>query len=288
MQAQKPGQSNGLFIYVSNRVNNNAYSFDWYEGMVVFVQNSSLSRPDFETNSIRVEAGKETLVQIERTFRHKQAWPYSECKDLSGYSSELFDSIRNSNVTYRQKDCFDLCTQKKIVEKCHCYSLRFPRLEGTFAQPCLNLTEYACSSSINVNLDECVKFQCPLECHSIIYDFSLSSWAYPSVSNYERLGVFGQEYYASLLNKTYISYAEYASLFASFVVFYPSLEYIQITEEPKITVVDLLTQIGGSMGLFVSFSVFTLFELLEIGFLVVSAFIRQNRRKLKNKYELKA
>jgi len=47
-------------------------------------------------------------------------------------------------------------------------------------------------------------------------------------------------------------------------VIYPSLEYTEITELPKITLLDLLTSIGGSLGMFISLSVFTYLEIIEI------------------------
>jgi hypothetical protein len=51
------------------------------------------------------------------------------------------------------------------------------------------------------------------------------------------------------------------------------LEYTQITELPKMDTYDLLTQIGGALGLFVSFSVFTLFETIELFILILRALI---------------
>ena len=55
---------------------------------------------------------------------------------------------------------------------------------------------------------------------------------------------------------------------ASINVFYTSLEYTVIAETPQTT---LFTQLGGSLGMFISFSVFTLFEAIEIIILILYA-----------------
>ena len=54
----------------------------------------------------------------------------------------------------------------------------------------------------------------------------------------------------------------------SFNVYYPYLGFTSLTESPKTSITDLFSQIGGSLGLFVSFSIFTLFEIIELIILV--------------------
>ena len=60
---------------------------------------------------------------------------------------------------------------------------------------------------------------------------------------------------------------------AYITVYYPSLQYEQISESPKTQIFDLFTQIGGALGMFVSFSIFTVFELIEIVLLVLKELI---------------
>jgi hypothetical protein len=65
-------------------------------------------------------------------------------------------------------------------------------------------------------------------------------------------------------------------------VYYPSLQYEQISESPKTQIFDLFTQIGGALGMFVSFSVFTIFELIEIFLLIVKELIIGNKSQKLN------
>ena len=47
-------------------------------------------------------------------------------------------------------------------------------------------------------------------------------------------------------------------------IFYDSLEYEYITEKPKMNLVDLLANIGGTLGLCLGISVLSFIEIFEI------------------------
>ena len=99
--------------------------------------------------------------------------------------------------------------------------------------------------------------QCPLECDSVKYELENS------------IG-----YHLSL---PYTDY-DYCPYCTTINVFYRSLEYTAIEETPQTTLVTLLSQLGGSLGMFISFSVFTLFEALEILILILYALWFKNNR----------
>jgi len=124
----------------------------------------------------------------------------------------------------------------------------------TQVEPCLTLAQYDCADSevntFDIISSSCVSQQCPLECDSVHYALKNSVGSTRSQP-----------------------YLEGAQQFTSMVVYYSSLEYTQITETPQTTLVNLLSQVGGSLGMFVSFSVFTLFEVIEGFVLLVFALI---------------
>jgi hypothetical protein len=57
------------------------------------------------------------------------------------------------------------------------------------------------------------------------------------------------------------------------------LSYTILTESPKTSIADLFSQIGGGLGLFVSFSVFTLFEFIELFILVIYGLLAKTNSK---------
>ena len=81
--------------------------------MVVYIHNSSF-KPSL-SDGIFVDLGKLTSITVRRTFNQKYPYPYSECLDLTGYSSDLYDYIKNSNRTHRKTDCFELCIQQLVI-----------------------------------------------------------------------------------------------------------------------------------------------------------------------------
>ena len=121
-------------------------------------------------------------MSVERTLLSRQPAPYSECIDLNSYSSKLFDSIIDSNYSYRQLDCIDLCMQEQIILACNCYDLRYPKLNEAqmSVEPCLNLTQYDCADGEVNTFDKssCVTKYCPLECDSVKYDLENSIGSY--------------------------------------------------------------------------------------------------------------
>ena len=52
-------------------------------------------------------------------------------------------------------------------------------------------------------------------------------------------------------------------------VFYSNMEYTVISETPKTSLFDLISQIGGSLGMFLEFSVFHIVEIFEIVCLIL-------------------
>ena len=276
--AYKYGKGFGLNVVV-NLYDVNKYIGSDAKGLVVFVHNSSFKPSSKE---VFVKPGEVTHIQLERTFVEKQPSPYSECIDLNSYSSELYDYIINSGQKYRQQDCFELCLQQKFIKNCNCFFPGYQNL-STQLKPCLNQTEFLCGieQNYNFNLDECKTNFCPLECDSIKYDLTLSSLVYPSQSYYDTIINTKEirELYQSALNVT-LNMDLIKSNTAAFYVYYSSLDYTLLTESPKTSIADLFSQVGGALGMFVSFSIFTLFEFIEIFILIICNLLSKNKSNI--------
>jgi hypothetical protein len=271
------GRENGLYIVVFPVISKNKFMTTWENGLVVFVHNSSF-KPS-SADAIYVKPGEMSFISVRRVFTNNYPFPYSDCIDLSTYSSYLYNYIIKSNQVYRQFDCFKLCIQQNIIQNCGCYNLEYSSL-NTNLRPCLNLTDYVCldSQKKKFNAEECQANSCPLECNTIKYDLSYSSLINPGLKEYNLLSAQDVSSYSRILGEN-LTYDTFKSIWVNIWIYYPTLQYTQITVQPKISIIDLFTQIGGSLGLFVSFSVFTLFELIEIFVLVVHVlFIKRSNK----------
>jgi hypothetical protein len=246
--------------------------------MVVFVHNNSF-KPS--TDQIYLEPGKFSTIQIDRTFIQKYPYPYSDCIDLNSYSSDLYDYIKNTGQSYRQQDCFQLCIQKKMINKCKCFATYFDNLNTT-VEPCLTKTQLDCLDDqfIDIDFSGCKSKSCPLDCETVKYDLSVSSQAYPSKIYYERLlnneSIRNQSLKYLNQSLTYDLMREHS---LSFNIYYSDMSYTIHTESPKTSMADLFSQIGGGLGLFVSFSVFTLFEFIELLILVICGLLAKTNSK---------
>ena len=118
----------------------------------------------------------------------------------------------------------------------------------------MNITDYDCLLSFyHQEFDpvKCATDYCPLECNSIQFDLTLSSLlsSLPGVSSS-------------------ISYQEYVMQTVTILVYYPQLEFTLLEETPAMSLASLIANLGGTLGLIVSFSIFTLFEIIELIILV--------------------
>ena len=52
--------------------------------------------------------------------------------------------------------------------------------------------------------------------------------------------------------------------FTTFIAYFRSLQYTLITQQPKMLTFDLISSIGGILGLFIGVSFVSLFEITEI------------------------
>ena len=249
------GVFNGLLIKIINFTNLNLTKIGTTSGfsMAVFVHNRT-TQPRWSSESIAVKPGELSMVGVKRTFVSNFPLPYTQCNDLTSYSSFLYNFIMKTNRTYRQKDCFDLCIQQETIKKCNCST---PMYENPLSntRPCLTLNDYVCYQNIysNFNPTNCALDACPLECQSIDYDLTVSSIISSTLNDYNLLNI-----------SSSLSFEEYRTQSVSFFIYYPLLEYTLIEVSPSMTLASLIANLGGTMSLIVSVSFFTFVEIVEL------------------------
>jgi len=254
-QTKLGGRNYGLGLFIGPLHTASKYPTFHSKGLRIFVHNSSFLSST--ADEILVETGKHSSISIKKTITHKTPVPHSECLDLSQFKSNLFDYIKTNHVEYRQKDCFELCLQKAIIDECECF-YTWLSVYGKSTQPCFNSTQFHClAQKFNEVIDKIETLcspQCPLECDSITYDLSVSALTFPNRQFYDLLE----------LNASEMNLEEYGRLHLGLDIFFPVKQYTLISETPKVTFVDLATSIGGALGVFLGLSVFSFIEIFEI------------------------
>ncbi len=124
-------------------------------------------------------------------------------------------------------------------------------------------------SNVNVNvsnkslIDECL-IGCPLECESESYTFTVSSLDYPTKVFANYIGK--KSAIMSRYGNRTPSYDELKGSLVKLNINFQSLQYTLVEESQKTTWLDLVSNVGGTLGLFTGFSFLSLVELLEIIF----------------------
>ena len=103
--------------------------------------------------------------------------------------------------------------------------------------------------------------KCPIECDHIVYN---------TKSNY--VGLL-PDFYSNENKLNNISKDDLILI----NIYYPKLEYISVEQMAKTEFFDLISNIGGTFGLFLGFSFFTFVELIEIIFELLNEFIIEKK-----------
>lgn len=102
-------------------------SLAYTNGMHVLVHNKS-EKPTYALG-IKANVGHHTVIEITRTFSTRMQQPYSECvEDIESYAEKSLyvKTILETNYTYKQSDCYEVCLQKYVVNDCGCYAVDIP------------------------------------------------------------------------------------------------------------------------------------------------------------------
>ncbi len=200
-------------------------------------------------------------MALSRLFTTQLEKPYSNCNlkeaKFDSFDSDLYKTLFKLNKSYSQKDCYDLCYQQQVILACNCSDLNFLPLPNT--RSCLSVEDVICLYTVyenfgTKNINDLCDYQCPLECVSESFVYKTAQSIYPSYL------------YASLLNRHPVIIKNYNNQTVSqdtlrksllkLNVYYEDLSYISITEMPTLNGISLISNIGGTLGLFLGINTF--------------------------------
>ncbi len=111
------------------------------------------------------------------------------------------------------------------------------------------------------------KEYCPLECDSIEYSLTTYTLDYPTVGNISERDI------TKHFSSKFETYEEVQRSFYSLIIYYKDLKYTFIKEEPNMVLADLVSNIGGLLGVFVGYSLISFMEIIEL--LIASFYIKR-------------
>lgn len=267
MNISRTGSSNGLrlelFIGNPDLVQYTIGQLGFY----ITVNNASF-KISFD-EGFEIATGTMTSVAVKREFLNRLPDPFNNCLEhldkIDSFDSELYRSIIKSNRTYRQTDCFDLCFQLRAIKICNCYIISLDSLNAT--TPCTYQAQLDCTlmeykKFILSDINDICSSKRPLECNTESLPVTITFSDYPSRAFAENILLKNPILAAYFPNET-ITYEKIKRSVLALNVYYDELAYTFTSQQPKMQIFDIISNIGGLFGLFIGISFLSFVEILE-------------------------
>jgi hypothetical protein len=231
--------------------------------LVIYIHNHTQMQASIYNKGYFIEPGSFNYFRIKRTYDQKLELPYNNCfKNVSKshYNQTIINYLIEKKREYSQNECLYLCRNLKYKEINPC-NFNVDDLEIDIfveAEFLKNDKIFECVQEFyNDNYETCSALYCPLECDSFTYEINKDSIMTRDSGN---INSSHQVYYYPGFN----TFENVSRTFFAFRVYYEDLKYTLIKQQPKIELFGLISNVGGTLGLFLSFSFISLLEIFEV------------------------
>ncbi|MBN3281258.1 ASI1A protein, partial [Polyodon spathula] len=234
-----------------------------------FIIHDQKDMPFPEDDGVNIPPGQESDLAIVKVHVHRLKAPYaSKCSNGDGIHNYYRDAYK---VEYTREACKKTCGQMHIINSCGCGMWEFPVPKGMNVPFC-NIT----NKDITGILER------------VIQTFSLCRDPVCSLLQGESSDKFARQLKSSGGKLAQVTNRIRDNL-VKVVINYQQLNYELIEEAPAIRAIDLVSSIGGLVGLWIGVSICTVAEFLElllnvIIFTVKKRLIRKNKNAPLNPY----
>ena len=213
--------------------------------------------------------------------------PYDDCfesiETFKEFNTTFAKKILDSGGIYQQTTCVEICRKKQFLVKCNC------KLGNQDIWNCLN-EDYniTCHQDLIQNFysnsnyyNECLTL-CPLECKEEQFLISTSFLSFPQLLRANDLlnNSLIKTKFSNITKDLIMDTLKQSVL--SIYVYYDDLKYTIIRKSPKFEWLDLISNIGGIMGIFLGTSFLSFVEIIDI---LVIIFTMLATKKIKNNGE---
>lgn len=242
----------------------------------------------FISDAVVVSPGISSSIIVSKHHSSILPQPYSECLDISNANAigslpshiqQIIAGLRGLNITYTRNYCTELLIQSANIAQLNCYDLRLLNYRAD-VQPCANVSLLSHKDTQLVDNKDC-----PLECETTWYTFDMSQDIFPSYLVYEDTLINEADEIQQLFGTSNVSYEIFRKSFTSIDVYFQDLTVMDLSESIKVDTVALVSNLGGSIGIFLGVSLLTAVECVELilvlGFIVLK-YIKFNQSKSKS------
>ncbi|RMZ94811.1 DEgenerin Like [Brachionus plicatilis] len=286
----KFGKNSGLSLELLTGSRQSQSPVSQEVGFLVFIHDSDRTITN-DDHGILLPPTAHTNIEIHKTRIKILPQPSNKCADgsesVSLVDASLYNQTRLLTGFYSKEYCFQLCYQKSVIENCGCYDerlIKYVNKNGSILScndkydvsgydkrrqkapkyylsyedyliSCPSLIKEAFYSSDYVS--QCSKY-CPKECNYDQYSTMVSKSSYPSKA------------YSKVLRRnkrlkmTSGERKKIKDSILSVNIYLDSNEYTVIEEVLLISLIDLISELGDNLGLFLGLSALSTFELIDL------------------------
>nr|XP_019920401.2 amiloride-sensitive sodium channel subunit alpha [Crassostrea gigas] len=270
--ARRPGPMNGLqMILQVEKFEQEENFLDGSGVRLVIHEPGTLPFPEEE--GFTLSPGYETSIGMKMVALSRSKPPYGNCSEGESF-------YQTYGVHYTMSTCLHICRNINVIEICKCRPseniVDIDYMDQFYSLPVCSLVENnktkkhnfkrTCEEYVYYQIEE-NKINCGCEsaCRETVYKNTLSGRVWPKDSYYrqELLNLT-----CSKRNHTYCSkYDSDINLkdnFLKTVIYYEDLNFEEISEEPLYDGFRFLSDIGGTLGLFLGASILSFVELVQL------------------------
>ncbi|XP_030832914.1 degenerin mec-4 isoform X2 [Strongylocentrotus purpuratus] len=285
LTTNRPGSTHGLTLELFVQQDEYVEGMTEEAGFRVSIHHpSKMPFPQF--NGLLVSPGFATNIGLRKLEVDRLPKPYGDCE--ADLSKNIEDDIyhQHYSITYNRKTCEVSCFQNEVISRCDCFDATYPnslKVNHT-VYPCeyINDVETQCIADIEMEhaRDE-LECNCPLACRETTYLTGASSSIWPSDAYestlIEKMLKYNAEIRGHVVGENASDWTR--RNMAKVEIFYDEFNYEYIRQEPAYTIPDLLSDIGGQLGLWLGLSIITIFEFFEGAWLVLAFFCSRSGNK---------
>lgn len=228
-----------------------------------------------ELEKLYLEKGKLNDIIISKLENKNLPYPYNNCMDNlnteNSFDSDFYRASFKNGYKYRRANCYDVCACAVVSVICNC------TCDGVYEtghkSKCYEQNNCFEKSSNPFDYKKHCQ-SCPLECDSVSYKSS------PQTLDFVPTDEDKLKYQRTLEANNYqykpVNFINLKGM--SINIFYDEIMYTEITESPKMTVSDLISSIGGCLGLFLGISLLSFIEIFE--FLIEILYLIRARTRI--------
>ncbi|XP_067939880.1 acid-sensing ion channel 1C-like [Watersipora subatra] len=264
-----PGYSGGVSFVLNTMVAEyyiGPYSYS--EGFSVALHDAS-QVPLMTELSYGISPGQETQFLVQRK-EIKRKPPYADGGQADCFDTDNLPNPLHHYSVYSYSACKSECKVSHIIKKCGCKDIFDPPLNGSETCTIQEMIEcgITAKNEFTVNAELLQNCKCKSVCHEVRYTAGLSFNRFPSPH-------WNKE--STLCDAECIE--QWKENYLIINIYYGEMSYEYLEESIAYTGIDMIANLGGTLGICLGASFLTLIEFIEFGLIKLSLLIlKRNAR----------